>query len=50
MSEVCRLTSVGHRRFDDVQRWVVFAQVVWHVSIRVDRQQICTAVGEQIAD
>lgn len=44
-------TSVGHRRLNDVQCRVIFAQVIRHVPIGVDRQQICTAVGdEQIKD
>lgn len=44
-------TSVGHGRLNDVQCGVVFTQVVGHVPIRVDRQQIRTAAGdEQIND
>lgn len=41
-------TSVGHGCFNDVQCWVVFTQVVGHVPIGVDCQQICTAVEQGV--
>lgn len=41
-------TSVGHGRLNDVQCRVVFTQVVGHVPIGVDRQQICTAVEQGV--
>lgn len=40
-------TSVGHSRLNDVQRRVVFTQVVGHVPIGVDRKQIRAAVGDK---
>lgn len=52
--EMCRLftqlnfTSVGHSRLNDVQCRVVFTQVVGHVPIGVDRQQICTTVEQGV--
>lgn len=45
---VCQLfrylysTSVGHGRLDDVQCWVVLTQVIGHVPVRVNGQQIGT--------
>lgn len=40
-------TSVGHSGLDDVQCWIIFTQVVGHVPIRVDCQQICTTVEDE---
>ena len=41
------LTSVGHSRLDDVQRWVVLAKVIGHVPVRVHRQEVGAAVGQR---
>lgn len=49
--EMCRqlnFTSVGHGRLNDVQCRVVFTQVIGHVPIGVDRQQICTTVEQGV--
>jgi len=41
------LTSVGHRRFDDVQRGVILTEVVGHIPVRVDSQQVCAAAARK---
>ena len=41
-------TSLCHFRLDEVESDVIFADVVGHVTVGVDRKQVCFAVKEKM--
>jgi len=40
-------TSLRHFRLDEVQRDFVLADVIWHIAVGVDRQQVGIATAKQ---
>lgn len=41
------LTLIGHASLNDIQGWLIFTEVIWHVAICIYCQQVCsTARGK----